>query len=68
MVLLYTTYTLIATMMTVMMIKRSKHSASVISWPILRREVGGKQQNWFYRTNSGSLTSMTLSDVFTSSC
>ena len=40
-----------------------KPSASVITYPILR-EPEGKQQNWFYGTNSGSLPSMTLLDLF----
>ena len=40
-----------------------KPSASVITYPILR-EAEGKQQNWFYGTNSGSLPSMTLLDLF----
>ena len=42
---------------------KEKPSTSVITYPILRETVG-KQQNWFYGTNSGSLPSMTLSDVF----
>ena len=40
-----------------------KPSTSVITYPILR-EAEGKQQNWFYGTNSGSLPSMTLLDLF----
>ena len=40
-----------------------KPNASVITYPILR-EAEGKQQNWFYGTNSGSLPSMTLLDLF----
>ena len=40
-----------------------KPNSSVITYPILR-EAEGKQQNWFYGTNSGSLPSMTLLDLF----
>ena len=42
---------------------KEKPSVSVITYPILR-ETEGKQQNWFYGTNSGSLPSMTLLDLF----
>ena len=42
---------------------KEKPSTSVITYPILR-EPEGKQQNWFYGTNSGSLPSMTLLDLF----
>ena len=42
---------------------KEKPSTSVITYPILR-ETEGKQQNWFYGTNSGSLPSMTLLDLF----
>ena len=64
MLILWMMMQIIITMpMVVVMIRTSKHSVSIITCPILR-EVGGKQQNWFYGTNSSSLPSMTLLDVF----